>query len=345
MAEQGAPGVGGHADIAAFPTGVLEQVVRHGVPGDLAHAGAGRGERRGGTVQLLGGVGQGLLEPVLRRLGLLDAGAVARRRGAQQPGRQRSAGTQPGRIQRRGQHRPRVRVAGLGVLPPGDQLRRGGQRLGQAVPGRLQRDPHPPITFGGCVGPPLLCFAELRADTDHVGQIQHLAFPRMRVGAAGFRQGSVGGIPVWPQRADDHHRVPGLQQRPHHATGQPVLAIQITLQLIQPHHQPRRRRLRQRGDLVRPGRMHQLPVRQRVSDRFKCGPGLADRGPADQQHEPAPLGGGGHLGSDPGLGGIGITRHVLRRDLVRHSGHADRRVHAQPPRIGLADPYRPSRTS
>lgn len=31
-------------------------------------------------------------------------------------------------------HRPRVRVDVLGVLPPGDQLRRGRQGLGQPVP-------------------------------------------------------------------------------------------------------------------------------------------------------------------------------------------------------------------
>ena len=41
------------------------------------------------------------------------------------------------------------------------------------------------------------------------------------------------------------------------------------------------------------------------------------------------------------LGRIHIPRHVLRRDLLRHPRHADRRMHPQPPRIGLADLHRP----
>ena len=188
MAEDGVPGAGGHAGVAAFPAGVLDQVIRGGVPGDLAHAGSGGAEGGGGAVQLAGGVGQGLLEPVVRRLGLLLAGAVARRGGAQEVGAQRGAGAEPGRIQRRGQHRPRVRAGGLGVLPAGDQLRRGRQGLGQPVPGRLQRDPQPPVTGRGGAGPVLLRRAELRVDADDVGQVQHLAFPRVRIGAAGARQ-------------------------------------------------------------------------------------------------------------------------------------------------------------
>ena len=147
VAEQGVPGAGGHPGRAAFPAGVLEQVVRHGVPGDLAHAGSGGGgQGGGGAVQLGGGVGQGLLEPVVRRLGLLRAGAIARRGRPQQVGGQRGAAAEPGHVQRRGQHRPPVRVRGPGVLPPGDQLRRGRQGLGQPVPGRPQRDRQPPVT-------------------------------------------------------------------------------------------------------------------------------------------------------------------------------------------------------
>ena len=71
VAEDGVPGAGGHAGVAAFPAGVLDQVVRDGVPGDLAHAGSGGAQGGGGAVQLFGGVGQRLLEPVARRLGLL----------------------------------------------------------------------------------------------------------------------------------------------------------------------------------------------------------------------------------------------------------------------------------
>jgi hypothetical protein len=68
---------------AAFSAGVLEQVIRHGVPLGPSHPGPGRNQRGGGAVQLDGGVGQGLLEPVLRRFGLLLGGAITRRRGAQ----------------------------------------------------------------------------------------------------------------------------------------------------------------------------------------------------------------------------------------------------------------------
>ena len=185
MAEEGVPGAGGHAGGAAFPGGVLEQVVRRGVPGDLAHASPGGAQGGGGAVQFLGGVGQGLLEPVGRRLGLLRAGAVARRGGAQQVSAERGAGAEPGRVQRRGQHRPPVRAGGLGVLPPGDQLRRGRQRLGQPVPARLQRGPQLRIPGRGGAGPVLLGRAELRGDANDVGQVQHFAFPRVRIGAAG----------------------------------------------------------------------------------------------------------------------------------------------------------------
>jgi hypothetical protein len=97
-----------------------------GVSGDLAYAGSGGAERGGSAVQLAGGIGQDLLEPVARGLGLLGAGAVARRGRAPEFSAQRSTGTQLRRIQRRGEHRTRIRV---GVLPAGDQLRRGRQRL------------------------------------------------------------------------------------------------------------------------------------------------------------------------------------------------------------------------
>src|SRR5260370_5302721 len=80
MIEDGIPGAGGHARGAAFPADVLDQVVRGGVPGDLAHDPGPRGaERSGGAVQLLGGIGQGPLAPGATRLGLLRAGATTRR--------------------------------------------------------------------------------------------------------------------------------------------------------------------------------------------------------------------------------------------------------------------------
>ena len=187
MAQDGVPGAGGHAHVAAFPGGVLDQVVRRRVPGDLAHVRRGGAERGGGAVQFFGGVGQGLLEPVVRRLGLLRAGAVIHRGGAQQVGAERDAGAEPGRVQCRGQHRPPVRAGGLGVLPSGDQLRRGRQRLGQPVPVRLQRGPQLRIPVRGGAGPVLLGRAEHRGDADDGGQVQHLAFPGVRIRAAGRR--------------------------------------------------------------------------------------------------------------------------------------------------------------
>jgi hypothetical protein len=167
-------------------------------------------------VQLGFSVGQGLLEPGVRCLGLLLAGEIPRRGGAQQVGVQRGAGAEPGRIERRGEHRPRVRAGGLGVLPAGDQLRRGGQGLGQPVPGRVQRDRQPLVAGCGGAGPVLLGGAELRADADDVGQVQYFAFPGVRVVTARRGQGGVGGVPVRPDRADDHRRVRGVQQRPDH---------------------------------------------------------------------------------------------------------------------------------
>ena len=290
-------------------------------------------------MQLGGGVGQGLLEPAGRRLGLLRAGAIARRGRPQQIGGQRGVAAEPGHVQRRGQHRPRVRVRGPGVLPPGDQLGRGRQGLGQPVPGRPQRDRQPPVTGRGRAGPVLLGGAERLADADDVGQVQHLAFPLPRVRVAGRGHRGVSLVPVRPQRADDHDRGPGLQQRAHHAAGQPVLAVQVALQLIQPHHRPRRRRLGQRGDLVRPGRVHQPPLRQQRLDRLDRAAGLADRGPADQQHEPARPRRGLDPGPDPELGSVNIPQHIPRRVVVGYARDADRRVHPQPPWPGVPDPY------
>jgi hypothetical protein len=51
VADEGVPGAGGQAGVAAFPAGVLYQVVRRGVPGDLTHAGPGRGKGGGGAAQ------------------------------------------------------------------------------------------------------------------------------------------------------------------------------------------------------------------------------------------------------------------------------------------------------
>jgi len=86
-------------------------------------------------------------------------------------------------------------------------------------PGCLQRHLQPRVTGGGGAGPFLLCGAELRADADDVGQVHHFPFPRVRIGAGGIGQHGIGGVQVGPQRADDHQRVWGVHQRPHHAAG------------------------------------------------------------------------------------------------------------------------------
>ena len=82
--------------------------------------------------------------------------------------------------------RPSAGVATVGAVeggPAGNQLRRRHQRLGQPVPGRLQRDPQPRITACGGPGAALLCRAEHRADPGHRGHAEHVPFPRVRIGA------------------------------------------------------------------------------------------------------------------------------------------------------------------
>jgi hypothetical protein len=87
-------------------------------------------------------------------------------------------------------------------------------------------------------------WAKLRLDADGISQVQQFSFPHARVGATEGQQGGVGGVEVWPQGTDDRCRLRGLQQRPHHAPGQQVLAIQIALQLIEPHDRPWHQRSR-----------------------------------------------------------------------------------------------------
>ena len=69
MSEDGVPGAGGQAGVAAFTADVLDQVVRSDVPGDLAHASPRGAEGGDGAVQLAGGIGESLLEPVIRGFG------------------------------------------------------------------------------------------------------------------------------------------------------------------------------------------------------------------------------------------------------------------------------------
>ena len=40
------------------------------------------------------------------------------------------------------------------------------------------------------------------------------------------------------------------------------------------------------------------------------------------------------------LSGVGVPRHVLRRHLIGHARHADRRVHSKLPQVGLIRPDR-----
>ena len=111
----------------------------------------------------------------------------------------------------------------------------------------------------------------------------------------------------------------GRSAGPDHPAGQPVLAVQVACSSsihttvrgdgAEPARRPRPAR-----------RVHQPPARQQRPDRLHRAPGLPDRGPADQQYEPTPLGGGRHLGPDTGLGGIDIARHVLRQDIIGTPG-------------------------
>ena len=167
--------------MVAFPTGVLDQVVRHGVPGKLAHTDPDRAQGGGGAVQLLGGIGEGLLEPVVRGLGLLLAGAVARRGSPQQGSTERSASAEPGHVQRRGQHRPRVRGRGWASC----------QRVTSCgAAARVWVSPYPAtpsaifsreITGCGGAGPRLLGRAERLVDSNDCGQVEYLAFPGLGI--------------------------------------------------------------------------------------------------------------------------------------------------------------------
>ena len=272
-------------------------------------------------MQLAGGVGQGLLEPVVRRLGLLLAGAVARRGGAQQVGAERGAGAEPGHIQRRGQHRPRVRAGGLGVLPAGDQLRRGRQGLGQPVPGR----PSATASRGSraAAARARSCSAGLNSGSMRMTAARSSTSRSRACGsaAAGRGHGGVGGVPVRPQRADDHHRVGALSSARTIAAGQPVLAVQVALQLIQPHHRPRRRRLAaSAATSAGPAGCTSHQSGSSVFTASTRASGLPDRGPADAAARTRPAAAAAcHPGPDTELGGVDIPRNVLRRDVIGYS--------------------------
>jgi hypothetical protein len=92
-------------------------------------------------------------------------------------------------------------------------------RLGQPVPCRLKRDRQPSIAGRSGAGTVLLRGAELGVNADDRGQVQHLAFPRVRVGGSRRGQRGVGGVSVRPQRGDDHYRARGAQQGPHRPAG------------------------------------------------------------------------------------------------------------------------------
>ena len=126
--------------------------------------------------------------------------------------------------------------------------------------------------------------------------------------------------------------------------GQPVLFVQVSLQLIQPHHGVS---AGARAGSVTSAGPAGCTSHQSGSNVFTAS--IAHRvwpteDPADQHHEPAPLRRGRHLGTDTGLASVSVARHVFPRVLLRDSRHADRRVHAQLPRVGLIRAYRPGRT-
>jgi hypothetical protein len=129
-------------------------------------------------------------------------------------------------------------------------------------------------------------FGDAQGDPDDFSQVEHFAFPCVRIGAARGRHGGEGRIPVRPQRTDDHHRVRYVQERPDHCAGQSLLAVQVALQLIQPHHRLRLRRLRQRSDLSRPGRVHEPPVRQRRLHSLHRAAGLPTDDPPTSRTNP-----------------------------------------------------------
>ena len=82
------------------------------------------------------------------------------------------------------------------------------------------------------------------------------------------------------------------------------------------------------------------PPRLTGSGRLRSAAGLADRGPADQQHQPAAPRCGGHLARTPNSAASTSRGTYFGGDLIGHSRHADRLMHPQQSRIGLsyADP-------
>jgi hypothetical protein len=69
------------------------------------------------------------------------------------------------------------------------------------------------------------------------------------------------------------------------------------------------------------------PPRLTGSGRLRSAAGLADRGPADQQHQPAAPRRGGHLARTPNSAASTSRGTYFGGDLIGHSRHADRLMH------------------
>ena len=156
-------------------------------------------------MQLLGGIGQRPLEPVTRRLGLLRAGAITRRGRTQEIGGEWRAGAEPGRVQRRGQHRPRVRIPGLGVLPACYQWGAAARIWVSPYPGApsaaASRRSRPAAARARS------CSAGLNSGPMRITTARSsTSRSRARGSGTAARHGGVGGVPVRPQRGDKHYR-------------------------------------------------------------------------------------------------------------------------------------------
>jgi hypothetical protein len=326
---------------ARLPAGRLVIAVPGTGPGRAgpAWAGADAGQRPAHALARDGGVGQGLLQPVLAQGIPLGVGQVPGRGGFQERARQADPHAQAAGIHRRADQRG---GSGRRVPVPGQQLRCPGQEL----------DHLPVPRCCGCQGQPgvsglgelahLLC-GERGGHAD-VAAGQQLPRLRMRVGAAARAAGQ--GVPVLgPQRGQHQHRGTArvAQQLPQpggNPLAQPPAGhVEVELGLIQPHHGPRpdARQLPQRR--IGPGRVDRMPQPPRPGlvpqqpQRLPAGPGFARRGPAHQHRDPATAAGrrSHHLSKR----GVVLASHVgrqLRQAGLQIAG-LDRPVHLQGKRV------------
>jgi len=288
--EDGVPGAEGHVGVAAFPAGVLNQVVRNGVPGDTgAFRGRDRLQRTDSALELGGGPSQGSVTPALDTKSALRAGQVTYRSFLEEHGGQRAGVAESGGVHRRCNDRLPVGIAaGPGITK--QQVRDPGQVLGHlpllpGARGRRHRSGQHRVAGAGRGGH--LCGGEPVRDVDDpapgridprrvtTGQLgQPLEQPPNdpgRVSRPGprARRGNKSG-PLLGPHTGDYEMAFTLEQVGQAAQhGRAAVGVGILAQLAQPQHgagrDPGIQPLLERGDVQR---VVQLPVRKPPGHHF-----------------------------------------------------------------------------